>query len=240
VGCQAASTHTAFRIARGAAQRALELDENLAEAHASRAEVLKDYDWDWPAAESEILRAISLNPDYSFARHAYAQLLVTLGRHSEAAEQIEYARQVDPLSPAVNAYAPYIHLAGRDYKRAIVQGEYAVELEPNAPLARVQLGRAYMFHGDISRAVTELETASELAHGRPMWKAELCFARARAGDEDAADKILDEMTRLAQQDYVSPYDLAICHAGLGHKESALRLLETAFDERDAHHHYRRS
>jgi TolB-like protein len=98
--------HSAFRVARRAAERAVELDDNLAEAHASLGEVLKDYDWNWPAAESELRRAIVLNANYSFAHHSYAQLLVSHRRFEEAAEHIELARRVDPLSPAINGYLP--------------------------------------------------------------------------------------------------------------------------------------
>jgi TolB-like protein/DNA-binding winged helix-turn-helix (wHTH) protein/Tfp pilus assembly protein PilF len=223
--------HSAFRVARRAATRAVELDDGLAEAHASLAEVLKDYDWDWPAAESEFRRAIALNPNYSFAHHSYAQLLVSLRRYPEAAEQIELARRVDPLSPAINAYLPYIYVASRDYQRAAAEADRAVELEPNSPLARLQLGRACLFLGEVGRAVTELETASELAHGRPMWRAELSFARARAGDQTSAETILNELIMLAKSSYVSPYDLALCYAGLGYGGAALDHLEQAYTER---------
>ena len=225
------ASHSAFRMARRAAERALELDDGLAEAHTSLAEVLKDYDWDWPGAESEYRRAISLNPNYSTAHHSYAQMLVSLMRYAEAAEEIELARRVDPLSPAINAYVPYIYLAARDYARAADEGRRAVELEPYSPAARWQFGRACLFSGDVSQAVTELETASNLANRRPMWQAELCFARARAGDRSGAAAILSEMTALARSSYVSPYDLALCHAGLGHAEAALDHLEHAYKER---------
>jgi TolB-like protein/Flp pilus assembly protein TadD len=223
--------HSAFRVARQAAERAVELDDGLAEAHASLAEVLKDYDWEWPAAESEFRRAIALNPNYSFAHHSYAQLLVILRRYAEAIEQIELARRADPLSPAINAYVPYIYLASRDYTRAVAEGERAVELEPNAPLARLLFGRACLFLGDLSRAVSELEMAALLAERRPMWQAELSFARARAGDRAGAEDILNEMTASAQSSYVSPFDLAIVHAGLGNAQAALDYLEQAFTER---------
>jgi TolB-like protein/Tfp pilus assembly protein PilF len=225
------SSHSAFRAARQAAERAIELDAGLAEAHASLAEVLKDYDFDWPAAEKEFKRAIAINPNCSTAHHFYAQLLVSLSRFEEAAEQIELARRVDPLSAAINAYVPYIYLAARDYQRAVAEGQRAVELEPDSPLARWQLGRAWLFSGDVVRAVEELETASKLASRRTMWQAELSFGRARAGDRLGAEAILREMTRLAQRSYVSPYDLALCCAGLQHTDAALDYLERAYRDR---------
>ena len=83
---------------------------------------------------------MTLNPNYSTAHHFFAQLLVTLGRFGEAAEEIELARRIDPLAPSINAYVPYIYLAARDYKRAIDEGQRAVDLEPQSPLARWHLG----------------------------------------------------------------------------------------------------
>jgi TolB-like protein/Tfp pilus assembly protein PilF len=126
-------SHSAFRTARRAAERAIALDDTLAEAHTSMGEVLKDYEWDWGGAETAYRRAIALNPNYSTAHHFYAQLLATLARYSEAVDEIELARRVDPLSPGINAYVPYIYVAARDYERAVVEGRRAVELEPGSP-----------------------------------------------------------------------------------------------------------
>ncbi len=129
------------------------------------------------AAEREYHRAITLNPSYSTAHHFYAQLLVSLSRYGEAVEQIELARRLDPLSPAINAYVPYIFLASRDYAQAIEQGSRAVDFEPHSPIAHWQFGRACLFGGAVETALSELEIASELSGGLPMWRAELCFAR---------------------------------------------------------------
>lgn len=224
-------SHSAFGAARQAAERAIELDDNLAEAHTCRAEVLKDHEWDFAGAEGGFRRAMALNPNYSTAHHFFAQLLVTLGRFVEAAEEIELARRVDPLAASINAYVPYIYLAARDYKRAIDEGERAVELEPQSPLARWQLGRAILFAGDAGRAIEELETASALANRRAMWQAELCFARARSGDRSGAEAILSGLMSFAEGAYVSPYDLALCAAGLEDWGTALDHLERAYQDR---------
>jgi tetratricopeptide (TPR) repeat protein len=224
-------SHSAFGMARRSAERALELDDNSAEAHASMGEVLRDYDWDWSGAESEYRRAIALNPNYATAHHFYAALLVTLTRYSEAAEEIELARTVDPFSPSITAIVPLIYLAARDYTRARQEGQRAVELEPHSPIAHWMFGRACLFEGDLSRAVTELETASDLANKRSMWQAELSFARARAGDRSGALAVVTELTGLAQSKYVSPYDFAVCYAGLGDAATALNFLEDAYRER---------
>jgi tetratricopeptide (TPR) repeat protein len=225
------TSHSAFESARRAAERALHLDDRLAEAHTSLAEVLKDYDWDWTAAENGFRRAIALNPNYSTAHHYYSHLLVSQQRFEEAAAEIEFARQVDPLSPAIHAYVPYIYLAARNYARAVAEGKRAIELEPDSALAHWQFGRACLFSSDLHRALPELEIASKLAGRRSMWQATLCFARARAGDRCGAESVVNELTVLTQTAYVSPYDFALCYAGLGELELAIHHLEEAYRAR---------
>jgi predicted Zn-dependent protease len=179
------------------------------------AEVFKDYDRDWPNAEREFQRALALSPNYATAHHWYAQLLVSLGRYQEAATHIELARNTDPLSPAINAYLPYIYLAARDYPRALHEATLAVELEPYSPLAHWVLGRAYLFSGDAQTAVSVLERGTELAGPLSMWEAALGFARARAGDRAGALAIVSTLHERAAHEFVSPYDLAVCYEGLG-------------------------
>jgi DNA-binding winged helix-turn-helix (wHTH) protein len=222
---------TAFGTARRAAARALELNPNLAEGQTAFAEVLKDYEWSWHAAERRYQHAISLRPDYGTARQFYAQLLVSLGRHGEAALQIESAKRVDPVSPAINTNAPYIYLAGRQYARALQEALHAVELEPYSPLGHWQLGRAYLFSNHLELAVAALERATALAGALPMWEAELCFARARAGDRSGAMRLLAGLLERSQREYVSPYDLAVACAGVGDQAATLDHLERAFDGR---------
>lgn len=221
----------AFGAARRAAERALVLDPNLADAHTSFAEVLKGYEWDWYQAERRYQHALSLRPGYAPAHQCYAQLLVSLRRYGEAASHIEQARRADPVSPAINSYLPYIYLAGRDYSRALQEAQRAVELEPRAPLAHWYLGRAHLFSNHVERAVGALEHAVTLAGPASMWEAELSYARARAGDHPGALRLLSELIERARRDYVSPYDLAVAFTGIGDHESGLDHLEQAFDQR---------
>jgi len=225
------TSHTAFGVAKRAAQRALDLDGSLAAAHCCMAEVLKDNEWNWSAAESEFQRALHSNANYATAHHWYSQLLVARGRFSEAIAQIELARRTDPLSPAINAYVPYIYLASRDYRRALEEARSAVLLDPYSALAHWQLGRAALFCGMNREAVNSLETASHLAGQLSMWQAELCFARATAGDRDGSEEILHELIDRARFQYVSAYDIAVCLAGLDNRKAALDHLEQAYEER---------
>ena len=204
---------------------------NLAEAHTSLAEVVKDYDWDWPLAERHYQRALFLDPTYATAHQWYAQLLVSLGRYSEAMSHIEQARRAEPVSPAINAYLPYIYLACREYGRAVREAQRATLLEPYAPLAHFCLGRAHLFSNEPERAVEALERAVALTGPASMCQAELIFARARAGDRDGAASLLADLIARSRRQYVSPYDLAIAFTGIGDYGCALDQLEQAFTER---------
>ena len=221
----------AFGRGRRAAVRALKLDSNLAEAHTSFGEVLKGYEWDWSGAERHYRRALSLRPNYATAHHFYAQLLVSLQRYSEAVLHIERARWADPVSPAINAYVPYIYLAARNYGRALQEAQRAVDLEPHSPLAHWQLGRAYLFSRHAEHAVASLEHAVALAGPESMWVAELSYARACAGDNSGAMGLLSELIQRSQREYVSPYDLAVAFTGIGDNDSALDHLAQAFTQR---------
>jgi DNA-binding winged helix-turn-helix (wHTH) protein/tetratricopeptide (TPR) repeat protein len=222
----------AFGAARSAAERALSRDPNLVEAHTSLAEVFTGYEWDWPQAELRYRHALSLRPDYATAHQFYAQMLVCLGRYAEAAFHIEQARRADPVSPAINSFLPYIHLAGRQYDRALEEARHAVDLEPRAPLALWTLGRASLFSGRTEDAVAALERALPLAGRASMWTAALSFARARAGDRSGAEALQCELVERGRAEHVPSYDLAVTFAGLGQRGAALEELERAFTQRE--------
>ena len=178
------------------------------------------YEWNWSQAELQYRRALALRPDYATAHQFYAQMLVCLGRHSEAAAHIEMARRADPISPAINSFLPCIYLASRRYGRALQEAQRAVDLEPHAPLAHWTLGRANLFSNQPEQAVRTLEHAVALVGPASMWTSQLSFARARAGDRSGAVALLSELVERSSREHVSPYDLAIAYAGIG--ESRLR------------------
>ena len=215
-----------------AAERALELDANLPEAHTCLGEVLKGYRWDWEAAEHCYRRALTLNPSYSLAYQWYAQLLACLGRHGEAIVQIERARQTDPLSPAVTTFVSRIYLMARDYDRAVAEGTRAVGLEPYSPLAYRGMGRALFFAGQTGAAIASFEQAVQLESNVPMWQADLCFAHGRTGNHARAQEILSSLqARQRSGEFISPVDLAVCCTGIGDTALALDYLERAYSER---------
>jgi eukaryotic-like serine/threonine-protein kinase len=137
------SPQEAVLKARQAAQQALELDPNLAEAHTALAYIARTYDWDFPRAEREFGKAIELNPNYSVARDFYALLLATLGRFDEAAQQADRAAELDPLSAEILNSRARIKYYARRYDDAIGFARKELEIDPDSQLAHGLLGSIY-------------------------------------------------------------------------------------------------
>ncbi len=225
--------HEAFRSARAAAERALALNDAVAEAHIALGEVYRFFEWDWAAAEVSYRRAIALAPDHATAHQFYAMLLSVLARHEEALAEIELARQCDPVSVPVNASISYVWWAARQPDRAVAAAAKALELDSNAPLTHMLLGCGYMLLGEPRKAITSLTTAVRLSGHGPIATAHLGYAFARAGFPDKARRILDGITRRTSAPYVSPVDIALVMTGLGETDAALTALEDGFRTRAA-------
>jgi DNA-binding winged helix-turn-helix (wHTH) protein len=217
--------------AKTAAERALALDESLAEGHTILAEIQKLYEWNWQAAETSYRRAIELDPGYSVAHHWYAQLLSILGRHDQAHTEIEAARRCDPLSPTIAAWASYAACEARHYEAAVTAARDALELEANAPLTYYMLGRAYAKLGDTGHAIAALENGIRLAGWFPVMEGVLGYVHARAGARPQAEQILAALRRRQLTQYVSPIDLAYVSLGLGDADGTMALLEDAYRSR---------
>ena len=214
-----------------AAQHALSLDDSLAEAHAALAWVSFVFDWDWPAAEREFQRAISLNASYSTAHLRYAEFLMARGRFDEALLQIRQARDLDPLSPAVNlALATRSYYAGQ-YPDAVDLCEKALVLDTSYVPAHTYLGRAYEQEADYSGALTEFQKAVQLSGQDTSALAALGYAEAVAHQKADAQKILGELDQRSQQTYVQPMWRAALYMGLGEKDQAFDWLEKAYQDR---------
>jgi len=216
--------------AREAVAKALELDDTLAEAHASLALVEMMSDWDWVRAEQGFQRAINLNPTYSPARQWYAKLLTALGRHEEALTEIKMAQDLDPLSLIVGAIVGYVHYYARQYDRAIYYSQKNLELDPHFALTYWDLGWSYQQKGMYPEAVATFQKAVSLSGGTKM-VSELGYTYALSGRNDEAEKELKKLLRLSKRQYVSPYEIALIYVGLGEKDSALTWLERAAEDR---------
>ena len=221
---------TVLSRAKAAAESALEIDNQLAEAHTSLARVRADYDWDWPAAEQEFQRALELNPNYATAHHWYALHLMAMGQFEEAAAEIKSAQQIDPLSLSISASTGLPFYWSRRYDEAIEQFRRTLELDLSFALAHVLLGQAYAQKRMFDEAIAELSRAREL-DDTTRARAILGYTLAVAGRRDEAARILNELQDLASQKYVSPYFRVLIHTALGEQDQAFEWLEKAYEER---------
>jgi serine/threonine-protein kinase len=217
--------------AKSAAQKALELDDRLAEAHASLA-TTRFYNLESDGVESEFQRAIALNPGYAPALHWYALSLAALGRKEESITEIKLAREIDPRSLIINANVGWCYYLAGDADRAIEEEKTTLRLDPSFGVAHGYLGQAYLERKQFAEAIAELRTFVSLAPGNVSRQAELANAYALAGKKPEADDIRLEFERLPRQKYISAYDWAMLYAGFYDKQKTLGWLEKAFNERN--------
>jgi TolB-like protein/class 3 adenylate cyclase/Tfp pilus assembly protein PilF len=218
--------------AQAAATKALELDETLAEPHATLAFIHTWYDWDWSGAEREAKRAIELNPNWSFGHIAYAQMLSVTGRSQEAIAEGARAVELDPLSLIINALNGYhLHLARRD-DEAIARLKKTVELDSNFWIAHQFLGMAYIEKKMYPEAISEFSQAVKLSGGNSEPLALNGYASVLSGDTAKGRAVLQELKSLESQRYIPPSNLALLSYVLGEKDEAFSWLEKAYQDRD--------
>jgi tetratricopeptide (TPR) repeat protein len=217
--------------AEAAANRALELDPRLAEAHASLAYAQLFFDWDWNRAETSFRRALEFNPGYATAHHWYAEYLTTLGRTSDSLEELRRAQELDPLSLAIPSALASNFYFERDYDRVIEHSRRTLEADPNFVLAYLNLGRAYGQKRMHRQAIAEFKKAHELSPDSAAIKMALGHAYGVAGKKAEATAILDRLRRLAKQRYVPAFHFAALYSGLGDVEQSFKWLAKARDER---------
>ncbi len=205
--------------------RALELDETLAEAHASLG--LLAFDVDFREAERQLKRAIELNPNYSSAHQWYGEFLAYMGRFDEAMAEIERAHEIDPLSLIISTDVAKVYSIARQYDRAIEQFKQSLELEANFDEAHALLGMAYVFAGRAEEGVAELHKISDPED--PSRLAFLGYACGAAGKRREAQEVRRKLERLATQTYVAPYWMTFVDMGLGEKERVFAELEQMFN-----------
>ncbi len=218
--------------AREAAERALELDEELADAHASLGLVKRDFDRDWEGAEREFQRALQLDPGSASALQWYAELLAMVGRFDEAEARIVEAQRVAPLSLAVRAVHGWVLMSAGRFDEARRELEMTIAMDRDFQLSHWFMGQLDFAQRDYVAAVEALETATAMSGRLSRRVADLAAASAFAGRQDRALELLGELERRgAGGEYVSRYDFAIVRAGLGEEDRAFRELEAALEER---------
>jgi TolB-like protein/Tfp pilus assembly protein PilF len=217
--------------AKAAALKALQIDPSLAEAHASLAEILHDYDWDYAGALREIERAIELNPNYATAHQWRAEFLSAQGRHQEAIAEAKRALELDPLSIIINRILGDVYLQARRYNEAITQSRKAIEIEPSFSSAHEVLGRSFAAKGQYSEAVAEFRKLAELV-GRGEASREMHDAYANGGWNGYLRYAAENGTAKTTAGYRPVYRLAASLAELGKKDEAFALLEEAYQHRE--------
>jgi len=223
----------AFPKARTAAEKALEIDNRLAEAHTSLGAVRFQYDWDWENAEKEFKRAIELSPNYAPAHQFYADFLKSQGRFDEALAEMSYAEALDPLSLAINTGVGHVLYLSRQYDRAIDQYQKAIKLNPEFVQARLWFGRPYLQKRMYKEAIAELNHAVALSGGSTISLAMLGHAYAAAGNKKEAEKISEKLMERSKHQYVPSYWIAMLRIGFGDKDESFTWLERAFQERSS-------
>ena len=220
------SGHEGTPKARTAAQKAVELDDALAEGHASLGYVEFMWDFNWRGAETQFQRAIELDDSYAPAHHWYALLLAALGRREASLAQIRQAQKLDPLSLIVTAAAAYISYFARDYTAADKLSESALQRDPNFMVAHTVLGLAREQEGQPEAAVAEFQKAMALSGGRPpAYLDYLGHAYAAAGQRPQAEAVLAELDEEVKPGGVSPVYRAATLAALGQKSQAMDAIE---------------
>lgn len=215
-----------------AAQKALELDPELAEAHISLGCARAIYEWDWAEAEPLYQKGLSLNSEYATAYHWYAiNYLTPLGRFAESMEMMKKALALDPISLVINSAVGVQFYFARNYDAAIEYYHETLELDPGFGLAQFFLGQAYLQKGLHERALTQYDKALKLSGESMNVLAAIGHASAVAGKEENALRILNKLLKASEDRYVSAYDVATICAGLNYKDQALDWLEQAFTER---------
>jgi serine/threonine-protein kinase len=225
------SFRDAFPKAKAAANRALELDADSGEPHASLGFIHLYFDWDFAGAEREFKRAIALDPNTVTARHSYSILLTAMLRPEEARQQIEAARGLDPFSVVVSTDMGFQKYYERQYPEAITSLQEAIKRYPQAPLPHFWLARTYQAQGRFDEALAEFQRGGPALTSLPALLSGLGHFYGISGRRADALKVLETMDAMASRRFVTAYARALVYLGLGDRNQTLEWLQRAYDER---------
>jgi serine/threonine protein kinase/tetratricopeptide (TPR) repeat protein len=224
--------HDGFQKAKLYARKAVELDDSLAEAHASLAWSLFIYDWDWPAAEKEFARAIDLDPQYATAHQWYAFLLASRGRMEESLVEAHTAQENDPASISVRRSLGYCYLYARKFEQARYHLDRAIAMNATGEESYRIQGLILTLFGHYGEAERVLREAQQLANPETTYTlVTLAYSLACAGDKTLAQDVRNQLLEKRKRDYVSPVELAVINIALGDHDAAVDWCGRAMDER---------
>jgi TolB-like protein/Tfp pilus assembly protein PilF len=219
-------------IAKAAALRALEIDNNLAEAHQSLGLVKLNFDWDWTGAEKAFKRALELNPNSAHACHWYSHLLIAMNRFDESLNASKRAIELNPLDLDMNIHLGWHYFFTREYDRTLEVARKTLEMDSTFTDAYWLIGWALVQQGQFEGAIDAYRQSrvSQEKHELLAW---LGHAYALLGDQAGAQRYIDELDEVSEERYVSPYWIALIYLGLNDKDKTFEYLQRAFDERNA-------
>jgi tetratricopeptide (TPR) repeat protein len=217
--------------AKAAAEKAIEIDDDLAEAHRSLGSAIFFYDWNSTEAENQFLRALELDPNSSMTHFGYADFLFRMGRSEEAGSKIKRAREIEPFSPFLNAFEAWF-LIGSDPDKALDRVRFAIDLDPDFYFAHMIAAGVYKRKKMYPESIAESRLAKELSPDQTLSDAGLACTLADTGKLDEARAILDEMLRLSESRFVPPFNIALVYNALGETDQALAWLEKGYKKRD--------
>jgi serine/threonine-protein kinase len=219
--------------AKSSVRRAIELDETVAEAHATLGVILAVYDWDWLGAERELLRSIELNGASPVSRDLYAfYFLRPVGRVEEAIVEVQNALVLDPLSILFRVHLGFLFYLQHQYNHAIAQFRKVLEMSPHYYLAHAMMGPVYSHTGDFEKAM-ECYARARVADADSKFVDSLeAMTLAQAGRREEAETLLDNIGRRSVSQYISPVSIAYIWTALGDKNRAFEHLDRAISDRD--------
>ena len=216
---------------KAAVLKALEIDDALAEAHATLGFIKFRHDWDFAGADHEFRRSLELDANYSEAHQWYAFYLLAAGRKDEADGEMTRAQSLDPLSITFNSNLALYLFFTHQFDQSVQQCHKTLEMEPNSFLSRYALGLSYEQQGLNKEAISEFQKARELSPDDPGTIVAIGHALVKEGGVKDTRELLRKLEDHAKVSYVPPYSIAVLHAGLGDKAHTLEWLERAFQDR---------
>jgi serine/threonine protein kinase/tetratricopeptide (TPR) repeat protein len=229
-----------FPKAKEAAEKALEIDDALAEGYVALALIKYNYEWNWFDAEVDFNWAIGLNPNYATAYQYYGSLLASVGRFDEAMSKFEKARELDPQSLPIKASVATLYYYMRDYDSAVDLWRDIKKANASIPWVPFNLGLAYLEKDELKKALKEFENAEKLPGGTNYGIYGKALAYAAGGKRDRAEAEMQTLLERAQTGYVPYYNLAVISTALGNKDKAFEYLAMSYAAKDAEELYLKS
>jgi serine/threonine-protein kinase len=224
-------TKIAFPQAKEAAQKALEIDETLAEAHTSLGWIKMIWDWDWEIAEKEFKRAIELNPVYATTHHWYALNLVWRAKFDEAIKEIKQAHELDPLSLIINREVGNVYSYAGQYDQAIEALQKTIEMDPNFNMAHRTLGAVYSKNARYEEALAEYRKEQSISTAfNSNAECSIGVIYAKMDKKDKTQKVLDDLIEQSKKEYVPPQFVAVLYFALEEKDLGFEWLEKAYED----------